>query len=145
MFLAPSIPMAHADPVPWYPIGPVSVGFLLLWTRPEVTLPAPGMSSSTSWASSAAEAVACHAPLLEECPQYHGHLGDPEVTPETCGAIGEKAQVILVWMRAQDVGNASHPQRLGVTRVRPKVLDGSWCPNSRMLKNTSIGGMSKKL
>ena len=42
----------------------------------------------------------CRAPLLEECPQHHGHKGDPEVTPGTCGAIGEKAQVILVWVRA---------------------------------------------
>ena len=42
----------------------------------------------------------CRAPLLEECPQHHGHKGDPEVTPGTCGAIGERAQVILVWVRA---------------------------------------------
>ena len=41
----------------------------------------------------------CHAPLLEECPQHHGHKGDPGVTPGTCGAIGERAQVILVWVR----------------------------------------------
>ena len=42
----------------------------------------------------------CRAPLLEECPQHHGHKGDPGVTPGTCGAIGERAQVILVWVRA---------------------------------------------
>ena len=42
----------------------------------------------------------CRAPLLEECRQYHGHREDAEVTPETCGAIGERAQVILVWVRA---------------------------------------------
>ena len=42
----------------------------------------------------------CRAPLLEECPQHHGHKGDPGMTPETCGAIGERAQVILVWVRA---------------------------------------------
>ena len=42
----------------------------------------------------------CRAPLLKECPQHHGHKGDPEVTPGTCGAIGERAQVILVWVRA---------------------------------------------
>ena len=39
---------------------------------------------------------ACRAPLLEECPQHHGHKGDPGVTPGTCGTIGERAQVILV-------------------------------------------------
>ena len=38
----------------------------------------------------------CRAPLLEECPQHHGHKGDPGVTPGTCGTIGERAQVILV-------------------------------------------------
>ena len=42
----------------------------------------------------------CRAPLLGECPQHHGHKGDPGVTPETCGTIGERAQVILVWVRA---------------------------------------------
>ena len=53
------------------------------------------------------------------CPKHHGHKGDPGVTPGTCGAGGEKAQVILVWVRAPGVGNASHPWRLGVMRVRP--------------------------
>ena len=42
----------------------------------------------------------CHAPLHEECPQHHGHKGDPRVTPGTCCAIGERAQVILVWVKA---------------------------------------------
>ena len=55
-----------------------------------------------------------HTSLYEECPQHHGHKGDPEVTPRTCGAIGE----ILVWVRAVGIGNPSHPLRLGVTRVR---------------------------
>ena len=44
--------------------------------------------------------IHCRAPLLEECPQHHGHKGDPGVTLGTCGAIGGKAQVILVWVRA---------------------------------------------
>ena len=38
----------------------------------------------------------CRAPFLEECPQHHGHKGDPGVMPRTCGTIGERAQVILV-------------------------------------------------
>ena len=42
----------------------------------------------------------CRAPLFKECPQHHGHKGDPGVTPRTCGAISERPQVILVWMRA---------------------------------------------
>ena len=27
----------------------------------------------------------------------------------------------------------------------PRAMDGLWRPNSRMVKNTSIGGVSKKL
>ena len=52
-------------------------------------------------------------------PKHHGHKGDPRVTPGTCGAGGERAQMILVWVRAPGIGNASHPRRLGVMRVRP--------------------------
>ena len=61
----------------------------------------------------------CRPPFHEECPKHHGHKGDPGVTPETYGAIGERAQVILVWVRAPSVENTSHPQRLGGTRIRP--------------------------
>ena len=32
----------------------------------------------------------CCAPLYEECPQHHGHKGDPGVTPRTCAIIGER-------------------------------------------------------
>jgi hypothetical protein len=53
------------------------------------------------------------------CPKHHGHKGDPGVTPGTCGAVDEKAQVILVWVRAPGVENASHPRGLGVIRARP--------------------------
>ena len=60
----------------------------------------------------------CCTPLQEECPKHHGHKGDLRVKPKTCSAIGEKAQVILVLMKALAIGNASHPQRLRVTRVR---------------------------
>ena len=42
------------------------------------------------------------APLLEECPQHHGHKRDPKMMPGTRGAIGKRAQVILVWVRAPD-------------------------------------------
>ena len=82
------------------------------------------------------------APLHEECPQHHGHKGDPKVTPGTCGVIGEKAQVILVWVRARSVENASHPQSLGVTRVRQCTLGILWLMNSRMLKNSPIERVS---
>ena len=46
----------------------------------------------------------CRAPLLEECPKHHEHKGDPRVTPGTCGAIGERAQVILMWARFRALG-----------------------------------------
>ena len=76
------------------------------------------------------------------CLKDHGHKGDPGVTPGTCGADGENAQVFLVWVRASGVGNASHPRRLGVMRVRPWAMHSSWRAISRMLKITSNGGVS---
>jgi hypothetical protein len=47
-----------------------------------------------------------------------GTRGASGVTPETCGSIGERAQVILVWVKAPHVKNVFHPHRLGVTRTR---------------------------
>ena len=64
---------------------------------------------------------------------------------EICSTIGKKAQMILLGVRALDVGNASYPRRLGVTRVEPRSLDSSWHFDSKMLKITSIEGVSKKL
>ena len=40
------------------------------------------------------------------------------------------------------VENTSHPWRLGVMRVRPCAMNSLWHPNSIMLNNTSIGGVS---
>ena len=79
--------------------------------------------------------------LYEQCSQYHRHKGDPIVTPETCGAIGKRAQMILVWVRALGIENASHSQRLGVTRVRSRAMNSLWHPNFIMLKDFSIGGV----
>ena len=67
---------------------------------------------------------------------------DPEVTLMTCDAVGERAQVILVWVKAPGVGNASHPQRLRNTKVRPSFMSRKWCVNATMFKNTLIKGMS---
>ena len=74
--------------------------------------------------------------------QHLGHKGDLGVIPWTCGAIDERAQVILVWVKATEVGNAFHQQRLGVMRVRPSGMNNVLCPNFRKLKNTLIGGVS---
>ena len=87
----------------------------------------------------------CHAPLHEECLQHDGHKGDPRVTPGTCGTMGERAQVILVWVRAPGVENTSHPRRLGITRVRPWALGSSWRLDSRMLKNFPIRSVSQEI
>jgi hypothetical protein len=62
----------------------------------------------------------CCAPLQNGCLKHHGHKGNPRVTSKTCGTGGEKTQVILVWVRAPGVGNASHPQNLGV--MKGKVM-----------------------
>jgi hypothetical protein len=53
--------------------------------------------------------------------------------------------MIMVWVKASDVDNASHPHRLGVTRVRPLVKRSLWCVDSRILKNTSIKGVSSEI
>ena len=53
----------------------------------------------------------CRAPLHEKCSKHHELKGDPGTTPRTCGAIDERAQVILVWMRTLSIGNAFHPRR----------------------------------
>ena len=69
--------------------------------------------------TSEAQIKECHTTLHEECPQDHGHKRDPKVTSGTCGAIDERPQVILMWVRASGVQNASHPRRLRVTKARP--------------------------
>ena len=61
----------------------------------------------------------CCAFLHKECPKHHGHKRDSGLTPRTCGVDGEKAQVILVWVRAPAVGNAFHPRGLRVMTVTP--------------------------
>ena len=43
---------------------------------------------------------------------------------------------------APGIGNASHPHRLVVIRVSPWAMNSLWCWDFRMLKNTSIGGVS---
>ena len=60
----------------------------------------------------------CRELLHKEHQNYYGHKGDPKVTPETCDDVGERTQVILVWVRALDVWNASHPQKLEITWIR---------------------------
>ena len=61
----------------------------------------------------------CHAPLHEECPQHHGYKVDPRMMPEIWGTIGERAQMILVWVRAPCIESAFHPRTLGVMRIKP--------------------------
>ena len=87
----------------------------------------------------------CRAPLLKECPQHHGHKEDPGVTPGTCGAIGERAQVIVVWVRAPGRWERLPPTETRSHEGKARALHGSWRCDSRMPKNTSIGGVGKKL
>ena len=95
------------------------------------------MSASTSFHGSK-----CRTPLHEECLQHHGHQKDCRVTPRTYGAIGERAQVILVWAWAAGIENTSHLQILGFTRVRPLAMCSLWHVDSRMVKITSITCLS---
>lgn len=61
----------------------------------------------------------CYAPLHEYCTKYHSHNGDPKATPATCGVIGEKTQVMLMWVSVKGVGHPSHQWIVRFTRVRP--------------------------
>ena len=97
---------------------------------------------TSSNANTSSHVIFCRVHFHEECLKHHGHKGDPRVTPKTCGAVSERGQVILVWVRAPSDGNTSHPQRLGVTRVRSWAMRSLWLVDSRMLKNTLIKGMS---
>jgi hypothetical protein len=48
----------------------------------------------------------CRAPIQKGCPKHHGHKGDLGMTPGTCGAGVENAQVILVRVRTLALGTA---------------------------------------
>ena len=60
----------------------------------------------------------------KKCQKHHGHKKDSVVTLGSCGANGEKTQVILVRGRAPGVINASHPRRLGFMKVPLCVAHG---------------------
>ena len=47
------------------------------------------------------------SPLHEECAKHRGKKWVPKMTPEIFGVIAERAQVILVWVRAPGVRNAT--------------------------------------
>lgn len=80
----------------------------------------------------------CRPPSYEGCPKHHGHKENLGVTLMTYGAGGERAQVILMWLRAPSVGNASHPQRIIVINVRQWAMRSLWLEDSKILKNTSF-------
>ena len=68
------------------------------------------------------------------------------VITRTCDAISMKAQMSLIWIKVLGVGNAFHLQKLRVTTLKPRAIKGrSWHPDFRMLKNTPIEGINKKL
>jgi hypothetical protein len=85
--------------------------------------------------------VECHAHLHEECLKHHGHRKS-KITPGICGTVGERAQAIIMWVKALGIENTSHPQSSIVKKVRPCVLLSSWREDFRMLKHTSFGGVN---
>ena len=78
--------------------------------------------------------------LYEECTKPHGHMGNLGVTPGICGDVGERAQLIMKWVKAPCVRNGSHSRRLRVTKVRSWAMSSLWHPDFRILKISSIGG-----
>ena len=93
--------------------------------------------ATTSSASKRLQDRPCCTPPHKECLEHHGHKGDPGETPGTCGADGENAQVILVWVRTAGVGNIFHQRGLRVMRVRLWAKPSLWYEDFRVLKNTS--------
>jgi hypothetical protein len=92
-----------------------------------------------AWLPSTKNDIQFYPPFHKQCPKHHEHKEDPGVTPMTCGAGDERAQVILMWVRAPGVGIAFHPWGLGVTKVRSWVMCSLWCAYYKMLNNISIG------
>jgi hypothetical protein len=60
----------------------------------------------------------------------------------TCVAVGERNQMIIVWMRALGIGNTSHPQRQRVTKIRPSIMHNLLRETYEMVKITLMGGVS---
>ena len=54
----------------------------------------------------------CSPPLHEECPKHYEQNGDLEVTLENCVTIGEKAQMILVWVKAPRIWECLLPTEI---------------------------------
>ena len=63
----------------------------------------------------------------------------------TCGAIGKRAQVILMWVRAS--GRWKHLPPTEIRSYEDQAYNIGWLMvfYSRMPKNTSIEGVGKKL
>ena len=73
------------------------------------------------------------------------HKVNPGVTRGTCGAIGERAQVILLWVRGPGswecfLSTKTKSQKGKAMAHELCVAYGIWI--LRMLKNTSIKGVS---
>ena len=65
------------------------------------------------------------------------------MTPETCGVMGKRAQVLLVWVKApSDLQSfVFHSRKHRVTGIWPQAMHSLWHTNYRMFMNTSIGGV----
>ena len=83
----------------------------------------------------------CRAPMHEECPHHHGHKGGPRSDTRDLWCHWWEGPSDASVGEGPSVDNASHPQRLGVTRVRPWALSSLWRLDSRMLKNSPIRGV----
>ena len=52
--------------------------------------------------------------------------------------------MILIWIRAVSVNNASQPRKPKVTRIRLWGMSGLWRWDSKMSKNTSFGILARR-
>ena len=82
----------------------------------------------------------CRTPLHEECPQHHGLKDDTQHL--WCRWWEGPSNLRVDEVPRPDGGNASHPQKLGIKPIMPYIMSSLWCPESRLLKNISIGSVT---
>ena len=84
----------------------------------------------------------CCAHLHGKYPQQHGHKGNTRVTLGFCDTVCEWAQMILMYVMALGFGNAFQLRRLRVMRMKLGLMRSFWRLDSRMIKYTTIRGVS---
>ena len=81
----------------------------------------------------------CCAPFHEESSKHHGQKGDPKVTPNTCGAIGERA------FQLDYEVDAFQPPNLALEGAHSKLEFNQDSDDLAMKHKQIVGGKSLKM